>query len=208
MKTKNINKKLLIILLLISFSFFNCIFAKEIEIGFQGGYYFPSISIEESGDELLGKGSGKELKDFIGIKEVGNNIWFGGNINFLLHKNFNFQSEINYWSKTERTNATYLPEIRINTKFTDISIEGNFFLKKSISFIGGGLSLHHLKINVEPQGFSEVSEEGSKNKLGIQAIGGLKFSIKSKYSIIIALRKDFVSLWKNIRIYSGFLFRL
>ncbi len=204
-------KKIVIIILIFFIEAISKIYAGEIEIGIQGGYSFPSISIEKAGDEIFGSGSGKELKDIIGLKDVGGNFWLGGSVNLLAHKYFYIQSEINYWSKTETTRATYLPEIQVNTKFSDVSIGANIILKQNKRyplFFGGGLSLHHLKINVNPISFPEVANEGSKNKIGFAIIFGIRFNFKTKYGIIIGVRDDFVNSWNQVRIYSSFLFKL
>ena len=184
-----------------------CSYSHDFDFGFGAGYAKLSLDIKPIGDDLLGVGSGQELKDVIGLKKAGNTYWLTGNVRFYRIKYCTFEAETSYWSKTEKTKPPALNFVDVKTTFRDFSIGGNAIFisqkKKIKPFLGAGVALHFLQLNVKPVQFPEVAEKGKKTKAGLNVLGGLEIPLKNKFSLFIAGRFDIVPNWNQFKIYSG-----
>ncbi|MGQ9620458.1 MAG: hypothetical protein ACUVTX_05670 [Bacteroidales bacterium] len=180
---------------------------KEFSIALSGGIVKPFISVEPIGDDFFGAGTGEDWKQVIGLTSVGFSYWITGNMRFFPMKSILLEADMSYWRKTEQTNPSLLPDVKVDNIFRDFSIGLNavYQLKgeKFTPFFGGGVQLHFLRAQVEPEGFPEISEKASLKKIGACLSGGIDIALNKKLSFFVASRYDYVPDWHLIKMYSG-----
>lgn len=180
---------------------------EEFSMAIGGGIVKPFIAIESIGDDFFGEGTGEDWEKVIGFTSVGFSYWIIGDMRFFRMKSILLEADMSYWRKTEDTNPSLFPDVKVDNIFRDFSIGLNGVYQhrgeKFTSFFGAGVQLHFLRAQVEPEGFAEISEKASLKKIGACFLIGIDLGLNKELSFFIASRYDYVSDWHLMKIYSG-----
>jgi len=171
------------------------------------GYVQPLFNIKKMGNEFFAPGIGQEWEDIIGLKQVGGTYFISGSFGFVKIKNITLEAEASYWQKKIMTKPESYDFIDVRNFFSDISlgVNGIWKLKRKMMnpFLGGGISFHFLKAEINPVQYPELSRSASKNKIMLSVLGGSEFILSKKLSMHVSARFDIHANLNQWKLHAG-----
>jgi hypothetical protein len=186
--------------------------AQTFAVGLGIGYIQPTLDISRIGDEFFWTGAGAQWKDLIGLKAVKGTVFLYGDLRLYLRFPITFELSGYRWSRVETTHPSVSPSftVPVHNRFQDLALGLNVLwsptLKNFRPFVGVGASFHHLRAEIDPEGFPEIATKGSKQRVGPALSAGVDWKVLPRVALFITGRYDVVVAWNQWKILGGIRF--